>query len=155
VPAGYKGTSAWRVSADGTIAVGNLQLLAGGFEAGRWTEATGWVGLGDLDGGRFFSFVSGVSGDGSLVVGHSSEGSSPAGRGMEAFVWDAVHGMRNLADLLRNEYGLSDSLSNWDLYTAYDISDDGRMIVGEGTAPDGTTNQPWVAYLGDSSADPQ
>jgi hypothetical protein len=54
--------------------------------------------------------------------------------------------MRNLTDLLRDEYGLGASIGNLDLFMAYDISDDGRTIVGATSGPNG--QQPWIAYLG-------
>jgi len=50
--------------------------------------------LGDLPGGTFSSEATGVSGDGSIVVGRGTSASGP-----EAFVWDATNGMRGLGDL--------------------------------------------------------
>ena len=70
----------------------------------------------------------------------------PEGRGSEPFIWDAIHGMRNLGDVLRDEYGLGDSLSGWNLVSATAISDDGRTIVGLGNGGPGSFG--WVAYLG-------
>ena len=52
------------------------------------------MGLGDLAGGGFFSYAYGVSGDGSTVVGVSSNG------GYDAFVWTPGGGMESLYDLL-------------------------------------------------------
>ena len=91
----------------------------------------------------------GVSADGSIVVGMATEApSSEGGRGSEPFIWDADHGMRNLTDVLRDEYGLGESLAGWNLGEAEDISDDGRTIVGLG-------NQgPWIAYLGTPVPEP-
>jgi hypothetical protein len=56
--------------------------------------------------------------------------------------------MRNLADVLRDDYALGESLAGWTLTAAFDISDDGRTIVGQGVAPGGTTIRGWMAHLG-------
>jgi hypothetical protein len=69
--------------------------------------------------------------------------------GPEPFIWDAVHGTRNLTSVLRNEYGLADSLAGWNLTQAIAISDDGRTIAGVGRNPLGELDY-WVAYLGDA-----
>jgi hypothetical protein len=61
-------------------------------------------------------------------------------------VWDTVHGLRMLDDVLSNEHGLGASLAGWTLLEATDISTDGRVIVGNGTAPGGAF-QGWRAYL--------
>ena len=42
---------------------------ASGREAFRWTSDGGMVGLGDLPGGEFTSYATGVSGDGIAVLG--------------------------------------------------------------------------------------
>ena len=47
-------------------------VLGGDWEAFRWTEAEGMVGLGDLPGGRLSSQAIDVSGDGSRVIGRGS-----------------------------------------------------------------------------------
>jgi hypothetical protein len=54
--------------------------------------------------------------------------------------------MRKLTDVLRDEYGLGASLGDNNLVWAWDISDDGRTIVGSGAGPN--RDQPWIAYLG-------
>ena len=107
-------------------------------EAFRWTQATGMVGLGDLEGGSALSVAYGVSADGSVVVG---VGSSPAGE--EAIIWDETYGMRNLRQVL-NAYGVD--LTDWTLSVALGISDDGRTIVGRGINPDGNT-EAWIALI--------
>jgi probable HAF family extracellular repeat protein len=126
------------VSADGTVVVGNSDSDQGG-EAFRWTEAEGMKGLGFLS-GRSRSGASAVTADGLTVVG-SSEGFIGSGG---AFIWDAVHGMRDLRDVLVNEYGLD--LTGWSLDSASDISGDGLAIVGAGTDPQGYA-EAWIATL--------
>jgi uncharacterized membrane protein len=98
------------------------------------------VGLGDLPGGAFWSFANDVSADGSVVVGDSIGATG----GAEPFIWDAVHGMRSLVDVLENEHGLD--LAGWSLGGAASVSADGRTIVGTGQNPDGFT-EGWVAVL--------
>jgi hypothetical protein len=121
-------------------------------EAARWSKATGWLGLGDFEGGRSFSRAGGLSADGSTVIGWGYEPpSSQGGRGHEPFIWDAVHGRRNLTDVLRNEYGLGESLAGWDLGAAGYVSADGRTFIGSGQNPKGN-QQHWIAHLGASSA---
>lgn len=94
------------VSADGSVVVGN---------SGRWTSATGPVGLGDLPGGAFYTEAFGVSADGSIVVGVSSS----AAFSEEAFRWTSAGGIVGLGTLpgtVRSE--------------ATGISGDGLTIVG-------------------------
>ncbi len=64
----------------------------------------------------------------------------------EAFIWDATHGMRNLMDVLINDFGLGPELTGWTLTTAAGISADGLTIVGAGINPSGA-NEAWMAQL--------
>ena len=80
------------MSADGAV-VGQVHS-ENGFEAFRWTAATGMVGLGDLPGGPFASVARGVSGDGSVVVGRSL-----SANGTEAFRCTQATGMVGFGDL--------------------------------------------------------
>ncbi len=121
------------VSADGSVVVGDA-----GDQAFRWTEGTGMVGLGMLP-GAMGSQASSVSADGSVVVGTSDT----------AFVWDSVHGMRSLQQVLTNDYGFD--LSDWTLSHATAVSADGRTIVGYGTNPSGQ-EEAWIAFLPEPSA---
>lgn len=118
-------TSAARsVSRDGAVVVGS-GAFPGGQQAIRWTATTGMVGLGDVQGGAGSSFATGVSGDGSVVVGAAKTGANE----QEAFLWTASSGMRRLRDVLA-EQGLD--LSSWQLQFASDISADGKTIIGSG-----------------------
>ncbi|MEZ6120064.1 MAG: hypothetical protein R3C28_26325 [Pirellulaceae bacterium] len=107
-----------------------------GMEAFRWTEATGMLGLGDLDGGLFSSEPLAVSGDGSVIVGSSVVGPSEEDR--IAFIWNAEHGMQRLSDVLIEE-GVD--LANWSLTEATSISADGTIIAGNGSGG------AWIATL--------
>ena len=120
------------ISSDGHVIVGQSKGAAG-MEAFRWTAASGMLGLGDLPGGDFLSTAWAATADGQIVVGESS--TSPLT--LEAFIWDGVHGMRRLYDVLATRHGLGDALAGWSLTSVSDISDDGRVLVGYGFNPDG------------------
>jgi hypothetical protein len=63
----------------------------------------------------------------------SSKGSVIAGSVdsvfLGSFVWDVRHGSRDLQQLL-TDYGLD--LVDWEELTIEDMSDDGRVLVGQG-----------------------
>ncbi|HKQ49621.1 MAG TPA: hypothetical protein VJZ71_16230 [Phycisphaerae bacterium] len=135
LPGGRFESIANAISADGSTIVGmsssgNSHTSDGYFEAFRWTITTGLVPLGDFPGGFFESRALGTSADGSLIVG-SSIGST----GYRAFIWDTQYGMRDLAQVLTQEYGLD--LSGWILSSASAVSSDGTTIVGTGYNPSG------------------
>jgi probable HAF family extracellular repeat protein len=75
-------------------------------------------GLGDLPGGSFGSSASGVSADGSVVVGGSS--SAP---GQQAFRWTQSGGMVGLGRLPGNTSAFYSKANG--------VSDDGSVVVGE------------------------
>ncbi|MGI9294501.1 MAG: thrombospondin type 3 repeat-containing protein [Pseudomonadales bacterium] len=109
------------VSADGSVVVGQTQRsFSGGtrFDAIRWTTPSNPTSLGFLPGvgaGDFFADATGVSADGSIVVGDSR-----ASDGQQAFVWtDGV--MVGLG-------GLSTSGSPTSFANA--VSSDGTFVVG-------------------------
>ncbi len=143
-------------SADGSIVVGegDFPSLIGAF---RWREdATlpeGGVAqpLGSLPGGSDDTLPWDVSADGAVVVG-ASDASTGCGNslsdentsGCQAFLWEAEHGIRSLAEVLEADYGLD--LTGWILREAQGISDDGLTIVGWGTNPSGD-EEAWLAVL--------
>ena len=136
VPESHFG-DAWGVSADGTTVVGRS-----GDQAFRWTQQTGMIGLGHLFSDQYWGYGLGVSADGAIVVGY-------AGSGVEqvATIWDPIHGLRPLQDLLESKL----DLTGWHLFSANAISDDGRTIVGAGVDPDGFL-QGWVAVIPEPSS---
>jgi len=79
--------------------------------------------LGDLAGGGFASFASGVSDDGTVVVGRSIGAS-----GYEATRWTQAGGMVGLGDL---PGGIFESLANG-------VSGDGAVVVGRGRSNAGS-----------------
>jgi hypothetical protein len=65
----------------------------------------------------------------------------------EAFIWDADNGMRSLQDVLTGDFGLD--LTGWTLEKARGISDDGTVIVGWGSGPNG--REAWRAVIPEPS----
>lgn len=140
LPGGDFLSAAYDVSADGSVAVGYSRSEDHGSEAFRWEDGV-MTGLGVLS-GQLRSMAYGISGDGSFIVGQSYAGdgvTTPA-----AFLWDEVHGMRSLQEVLTNEFELD--LTGWQLTSAKDISSDGNFIVGEGINPSGDS-EAWLVRL--------
>ena len=87
-----------------------------------------------------------MSADGKVIVGVSN-GPHPE-LDTRAFVWDQLHGMRELEEVFRDEYGLE--VHPWGVGTAEQISDDRRTVVGsirEGRKASGSPGDMWVAVL--------
>jgi probable HAF family extracellular repeat protein len=124
--------SAVAVSADGSTLVGSRLAGSSSFEAALWTEDSGVVGLGVLPGGALASSATGVSADGSIVVGYSDSSS-----GHQAFLWTAADGMVGLGSLLAG--GES---------SAQAISADGSTVVGWSDTVLGARGFVWDADTG-------
>jgi probable HAF family extracellular repeat protein len=125
------GSNALGISADGSVVVGysNIPNVNGGYEAFRWTQATGMVGLGDLPGGIFDSKATGVSADGSVVVGNGT------GFYGTAFRWTQATGMVGLGYLLGGGYYAASSASG--------VSANGSVVVGNSTSANGIEALGW------------
>ncbi len=120
------------VNDDGSVIVGGFYSISNAWrEAFRWTPEDGAVGLGHINpiGTVFSSNAYDVSADGSVIVGVSTTDSDE-----RAFIWDQIHGMRDLNVVLSN---LGVDLTGWTLEEARSISSDGLTIVGNGINPDG------------------
>jgi len=117
---GSQYSEAYGVSADGSVVIGESDN-GSVTEAFRWEGGT-MTGLGFLSGSSS-SHARGVNSDGSVVVGYleNSEGDTNG-----AFRWSESTGMLSLASWL----GLS--LTGWSEMAAFDVSDDGEIIVGDG-----------------------
>ncbi len=122
--------SATAVSRDGKTIVGWLQDIARDREKQFYVPVR-W--LADKDGSQKVYPLSplpvnkegvqkpyAVSGDGSVIVGESFG---------QAFRWDAEAGMRAIADILKES---KVNTEGWTLKVARGVSDDGRIIVGNG-----------------------
>lgn len=110
-------SDALAVSADGSTVVG--ASYSDGYatsEAFIWSAATGMVGLGHLpDGLPSYSIATGVSADGSAVVGYAATVD-----GLEAWIWTQASGMVGLGFLPGNSVSI-----------AWGLSADGSTVVGE------------------------
>ncbi|MFZ5896969.1 MAG: hypothetical protein ACOY0T_38280 [Myxococcota bacterium] len=122
-PDSQSGYRPFDISADGSVIVGAYQTR-GGPTAVRWTNA-GAQSLG-------FGTAYGVNRDGSLVVGGSPTG---------ACAWDSTGNVLGLLDLIDDPEGTK----GWDLWNAIAISDDGKVIVGNGVKDNNYWG--WVARL--------
>lgn len=127
VPGGIHYALAWAISADGSTIVGDA-IGDVGADAFRWDAATGPVNLEMAEPGVADSIAKDCSADGSILVGY-------ADNGINAMIWDQVHGMRGIQQVLLDEHGLD--LPGWTLLGAQAISGDGRTIVGHGWNPSG------------------
>lgn len=107
------------VSRDGTVAVGKVRTAQGQWHAGRWVAGVGWSDLGVLGGS--LSEAAGVSANGKVVVGWSSQESSS---NFHAFRWTPERGMEDL------NLVYAPLLQGIELETATAVSPDGRFIVG-------------------------
>lgn len=128
------GSNALGISADGSVVVGysnipNVNGGYGGYEAFRWTQATGMVGLGDLPGGIFQSSAVKVSADGSVVVGRGT------GFYDTAFRWTQATGMVGLGYLPGGGYYAASYASG--------VSANGSVVVGVSTSANGTEALGW------------
>jgi probable HAF family extracellular repeat protein len=107
--------NAWGVSADGTVVTGqaSIDLV---YQAFRWTQATGLVGLGTLP-GYSGSQAFAISADGATIVGSVYGGPDETAQPMR---WTEVHGMVGLGNPPGCDSG-----------RAMGVSGDGAVIIGE------------------------
>ncbi|MBN1854001.1 MAG: hypothetical protein JW829_14820 [Pirellulales bacterium] len=112
------------VTADGLTVIGTGNYSSGSGphpvtgEAFRWNELEGMVRMGFLPGGSQLSAATGVSSNGSVIVGYSQTASGS----IEAFRWTSTDGMIGLGSL-PGSTGNSQTIANA-------ISADGSLIVG-------------------------
>lgn len=119
------------ISADGSTVVGQTNSNL----AVRWQQGSGVLDLGNLGLGGSHSALD-ASGDGSTVVGWS---------GRQAFIWDALNGIRNLNDVLPDDYGID--LTGFELLSAEAISDDGLVMAGVAKRTDNNRAVGWYLDL--------
>ncbi len=140
LPGGSVVSRATATSSDGSVIVGRGRTDAAS-EAFRWTDSEGMTALGLLP-GDVFSEPTGLSSDGSIIVGYKSSIGQFEPDG--AFIWTERDGTRLIQDVLSNEYGVD--LSGWQLSAATSISGDGKTITGYGRNPQGL-DEGWVAII--------
>ena len=121
------------VSGDGSTAIGpsTSSLVGGGTLSYRWTYATGIVSLGSFPGGPFASVASGISSNGSVIVGSSDN---------EMYRWTLGGGMVGLGDLPGGSSGGGSA--------GQDVSDDGTVVVGSGHSASGLEAVRWTSAGG-------
>jgi len=129
-------SDAYAASADGSVIVGYGYSSTTGTEAYRWTQAGGMQRLYDAQGVNTMMAAYHVSADGSKIVGRTQAN--------HAAIWTQSAGMREIKDILVNDYGLN--LTGWNLTRGTRISADGSTIVGFGWNPSGQLES-WVADL--------
>ena len=141
------------VSADGSVVVGQGRIL-NGYEAFRCTQETGMVGLGFIDfgishnsdflgSGNSNSNATGVSADGSIIVGIGSNDNGDS----EAFRWTQESGIGRLGFLPVSSCLLPhySSCNSYDpKSSAYGISADGSVIVGTSSIVDANVPSLWT-----------
>lgn len=118
-------TTSLGISADGKTIVGT-SAVNGQNHAFRWSDGS-MIDLGTN--GMLWSVARAVSANGSLIVGYFGDGN-----GNRAFRWTPAKGILSLEDLLT---AAGANVSGWKLQEANGISDDGTVIVGQGTNPSG------------------
>jgi len=139
-------------SMDGTVIVGASTSEAtqdsdNSYEAFTWSQLDGMDRLGVMP-GYGDSRARAVSGDGSIVVGSTTEDFELSVDAMtgdsKAFIWGAEHGLQDLKTVLGKGYHVN--VSGWQLLEAIGISADGCTIVGNGINPQGDI-EPWLAVI--------
>jgi probable HAF family extracellular repeat protein len=114
---GFPRAGIWDVSGDGSTIVGDIIAPSEDrTDAYRWTSMGGIEKLGRLPGGPFRSIATGVSADGSVVVGKGVR------VGYEAFRWTSGGGMQGLGYLRAGD----------NYSAAWGVNGDGSIVVGEG-----------------------
>lgn len=123
----YRDTGLAAVADTGAVAAGSTRTETGRATATRWTAAGGFERL-DPGDAWSISSATGISADGSTVVGLGSDPGSPS---LSAFRWTEETGMVNLGDLPGGEL--------WAFAQACDA--DGSAVVGGSIGENG-----WEAF---------
>ena len=135
------------VSYDGSTVVGTSNVDHPDTPSSSVEQAFIWVdgvmtGLGFLSGspGPYQSIATGVSADGSVVVGESKVDGI-----LQPFIWTAESNeMRSLLEVLEEDLGAD--LTGWTLDNPPVVSEDGNTIVALATNPDGDV-EAFIAYV--------
>jgi uncharacterized membrane protein len=127
------------LSFDGSVAVGSMKM--GSFNAFpfRWTRQGGaqiLPGTADLLRNGDSAEGRAVSADGSVIVGTRTVFGEADSK---ALYYDEVRGLRDFDELLATELGLGEEIEGWKLVSLWDVSADGRTVVGTGINPEGCT----------------
>lgn len=110
-------TVATAINSDGSIIIGFEEAGNGDRQAFIWTPDDGMQALGDSA-----NFTpTGLSDDGSFIISKSN-----------GLIWTPASGARRLIDVLRFDYSLEDQLEGWGNLIPFDVTPDGRFVVGWG-----------------------
>lgn len=110
------------VSADGSVVVGWSANADSNFHAFRWTQAGGMVDLGTLGGTS--SWATGVSADGNVVVGYSNYN-------VDSYKWEVFRWVYTGTGPSGGTMTGLGFLPGGDRSTAYAVSADGKVVVGQ------------------------
>lgn len=128
-----------KISGDGNVIVGWQNA-----EPFRYTSDLGLVPLGHpeltANGG---GLISALTQDGGIILGMTSD----LFNNPYPFIWSQSSGLRDFRNVLTDVFGLGDELAGWKNVVGYDISADGRFIVGGGNDPSGIARG-WLIDLG-------
>jgi len=140
-------SAAYAVNGDGSVVAGEAgESWQNRGQTFRWTSGGEVQLLGKLPGDTY-SFPNAISADGLIIVGQSLLVLSETSNQSRAFVWQAGSGMVEMGAYLATA-GLD--TAGWNFTEAFDISADGRTIVGRGTF--NGTSQAFVAQVPEPSA---
>lgn len=149
-----RGTRANAISGDGRTVVGHAD--AGGWKGAAWFDGN-FTMLGEDDPKGWIGSANAVTPDGRYIIG-SQAGTNEWGEGIDAYIWSAETGTRNLGHtslLCTDVYTPEECANPWmpETFelpaTAFAISDDGRMVLGRSGSPwDGFVGWLWMEELG-------
>jgi probable HAF family extracellular repeat protein len=150
LPVDAFGSTATAISGDGKTIAGAVYGLDDSVGSTSrmyvWTEGAGIQVVSGLPGASFY-LPRATSFDGQIILADQWNSSELPERDQHtALIWDAAHGMRDLQQVLINDYGLGPQLAGWNLAIPSDISDDGLSIVGGGYDPQGQQHA-WLVRL--------
>jgi len=128
-------SSATGVSGDGTVVVGTLNPVAAKSSAFRWTAAGGMTMLGTINNGGFTTAATGISTDGSTIVGWGV-GQDSTGAFGHSILWHA--------DGVAVDLGAIDGHAGYSQAAA--VNQDGTVVVGESEYALGATTTQVHAY---------
>ncbi len=140
-PAGYDNSRVYNMSDNGDYIVGYLPEVSAAIEPACYWDRQGDIHLlGSVSSDDYISVAYDVSDNGIIVGTEIDYDVIP----QYAIIWDEEHGVRDLKDVLVNDYGYD--FDDWLLSDAVYINPEGTYLVGNGFDPDGN-NIVWEATI--------
>lgn len=115
-------SAAYAISGNGNLVVGNARVSLSTPKAMYWTESTGVIGMGVLNGTDQYSCITGISQDGSWMIGQSGHLTKSDS---DAFYWTSENGMQTLGELENYDYASCPLAMTDDLSTIVGWATDG------------------------------